>query len=137
MKRIVGFSCVGLLLAALNLLDAPAGDSLFLKVAPDCVTTTVFQDGRIRFYRRVTDVSLYDAAYPTVMYYQDKLGGSGLQHLFACGYNADVRMALAEVQFCRADRDRSAIAHTRPAEERIAPKLSTGYWALCRNCSAA
>jgi len=85
-------------LAALNLFNAPAGDSLFLKVAPDCVTTTVFQDGRIRFYRRVTDVSLYDAAYPTVMYYQDKLGGSGIQHLFVCGYSTDLRPALAEVQ---------------------------------------
>jgi type IV pilus assembly protein PilM len=85
-------------LALLNLFHAPAGDSLFLKVAPDCVTTTVFQDGRIRFYRRVTDVSLYDAAYPTVMYYQDKLGGSGLQHLFVCGYDMDARPGLAEVQ---------------------------------------
>ena len=85
-------------LAVLNLFNAPARDSLFLKIAPDCVTTTVFQDGRIRFYRRVTDVSLYDAAYPTVMYYQDKLGGSGLQHLFVCGYNADERPGLAEVQ---------------------------------------
>jgi type IV pilus assembly protein PilM len=85
-------------LAVLNLFHPPAGDSLFLKVAPDCVTTTVFQDRRIHFYRRVTDVSLYDAAYPTVMYYQDKLGGSGLQHLFVCGYDSDLGPPLNEVQ---------------------------------------
>jgi len=30
--------------AVMNLVHAPAGDSLFLKVAPDCVTTSVFQD---------------------------------------------------------------------------------------------
>jgi type IV pilus assembly protein PilM len=85
-------------LAVLNLFNAPAGDCLYLKVAPDCVTTTVFKNRRMQFYRRVTDSSLYDAAYPTVMYYQDKLGGSGLQHLFVCGYNSDVRPSLTEIQ---------------------------------------
>src|SRR5262249_18948898 len=61
-------------LAALNLLNSPAGDNLVLKVAPDCVTTTIFKDNAIQFYRRIADApSLYDAAYPTVMYYQDKL----------------------------------------------------------------
>jgi type IV pilus assembly protein PilM len=85
-------------LAALNLFQPPLGDSLVLKIAPDCVTTTVFQNRRIHFYRRVTEASLYDAAYPTVMYYQDKLGGSGLQHLFVCGYDSDVQPSLNEVQ---------------------------------------
>jgi len=86
-------------LAALNLFNAPAGDSLVLKAAPDCVTTTIFKDGRIQFYRRVADASsLYDATYPTVMYYQDKLGGSRLQHLFVCSYDQDVRMSTSELQ---------------------------------------
>jgi type IV pilus assembly protein PilM len=86
-------------LAALNLFNAPAGDSLVLKAAPDCVTTTVFKDGRMQFYRRVADASsLYDATYPTVMYYQDKLGGSRLQHLFLCGYDQDVSMSTSELQ---------------------------------------
>ena len=86
-------------LAALNVLNAPAGDVLFLKIAPDCITTTVFQDKRMRFYRRVTDVvSLYDAVYPTVMYYQDKLGGHAFQHLFVCGYDSDIRTLVAEIQ---------------------------------------
>src|SRR5207245_10092745 len=84
-------------LATLNLFRAPAGDSLFLKIASDCVTTTVFKDQRIQFYRRVTEASLYDASYPTVMYYQDKLGGTGLQHLFVCGYDLDIRPALSEL----------------------------------------
>jgi hypothetical protein len=86
-------------LAALNLFNPPAGDSLILKLAPDCVTTTVFKDGRLQFYRRVADApSLYDAAYPTVMYYQDKLGGTGLRHLFVCGYDQDVGMTTSELQ---------------------------------------
>jgi type IV pilus assembly protein PilM len=85
-------------LAALNLFEPPAGDTLFLKVAPDCITTTVFQDQRIKFYRRVTDATLYDAVYPTVMYYQDKLGGKAMQHLFVCGYESDLRSQLGEVQ---------------------------------------
>jgi type IV pilus assembly protein PilM len=85
-------------LGLLNLLQPPAGDSLVLKVAPDCVTTTVFQNRRMQFYRRVTDMSLYDAAYPTAMYYQDKLGGAGFQHLFVCGYDSDLRPQLAELQ---------------------------------------
>ena len=85
-------------LAALNLFDPPVRDTLFLKVAPDCITTTVFQNQRIQFYRRVTDVSLYDAVYPTVMYYQDKLGGKAIEQLFVCGYDTDIRTQLDEVQ---------------------------------------
>jgi type IV pilus assembly protein PilM len=85
-------------LAALNLFEPPAGDALFLKAAPDCITTTVFQERRIRFYRRVTDATLYDAVYPTVMYYQDKLGGRAIEHLFVCGYDADLQSQLGEVR---------------------------------------
>ena len=85
-------------LAALNVFVPPPGDALFVKIAPDCVTTTVFQNRRVQFYRRVTDVSLSDAVYPTVLYYQDKLGGSALQQLYVCGYDDDVRMELEEIQ---------------------------------------
>ena len=85
-------------LAALNVFTPPSGDALFVKVAPDCVTTTVFQGRRIQFYRRVTDASLYDAIYPTVLYYQDKLGGNALQHLYVCGYDGDLQMSLEQVQ---------------------------------------
>jgi type IV pilus assembly protein PilM len=86
-------------LAVLELLKPPAGDSLVLKVSRDCVTTTIFKDGRIQFYRRIADAaSPYDAAYPTVMYYQDKLSGTGLRHLFVCGYDQDLRPTMAELQ---------------------------------------
>ncbi len=85
-------------LAALNLLPPPASDTLFLKIAPDCITTSVLQRGRIQFYRRVVDVSVYDAVYPTVMYYQDKLGGKALERLIVCGYDADVRSSIADLQ---------------------------------------
>jgi hypothetical protein len=46
----------------------------------------------------VTDASLYDAVYPTVLYYQDKLGGNALQHLYVCGYDGDLQMSLEEIQ---------------------------------------
>ena len=85
-------------LAALNLLTAPAGDTLFVKVAPDCVTTTVFQNRRVQFYRRVTDVSLYDAVYPTVLYHQDKLGGQTFERLYVCGYDADLQGPMDDLQ---------------------------------------
>jgi len=85
-------------LATLNLVRSLDGDTLIVKVAPDCVTTTVFQDGRLQFYRRVTDVSVYDAVYPTLLYYQDKLGGSAFQRLYVCGYDNDLRGSLDEVQ---------------------------------------
>jgi type IV pilus assembly protein PilM len=84
-------------LAAMNLLHAPAGDALFVKVAPDCITTTVFQNRRVQFYRRVTDSSMYDAVYPTLMYYQDKLGGKALEQLFVCGYGQDLSASLEEI----------------------------------------
>jgi len=85
-------------LAALNLLTPPAGDTLFLKVAPDCVTTTIFQNRRMQFYRRVTDMSLYDAVFPTILYYQDKLAGKALERLYVCGYDDDLRGPLDEIQ---------------------------------------
>jgi hypothetical protein len=85
-------------LAALNLVTAPVGDALFLKIGPDSMTTTIFQNRRVQFYRRVTDVSAYDAVYPTVMYYQDKLGGQRLDHIYVCGYDTDLRYSLDEIQ---------------------------------------
>jgi hypothetical protein len=71
---------------------------LFLKIAPDCVTTTIFQNRRMQFYRRVTDVSLYDAVFPTVLYYQDKLGGQSLRRLYVCGYDKDLQAPLQEIE---------------------------------------
>ena len=85
-------------LATLNLLGTPSDDTLFLKIAPACMTTTIFRHGRIQFYRRVIDMSLYDAVYPTVMYYQDKLGGKTLERLVVCGYDSDIRASTAELQ---------------------------------------
>jgi hypothetical protein len=85
-------------LAALNLFIPPANDALFVKVAPDCITTTVFQNRRLQFYRRVTDLPLYDAVYPTVMYYQDKLGGKVLERLVVCGYDSDIRESLEQIR---------------------------------------
>jgi type IV pilus assembly protein PilM len=84
--------------AALNLLTTVTGDTLFVKIAPDCITTTVFQNRRIQFYRRVTDVSLYDAVYPTVLYYQDKLGGQTFERLCVCGYDENLQPSLDEIQ---------------------------------------
>ena len=85
-------------LATLNLFQPPVADTLFLKEAPDSVTTTVFQNRRIQFYRRVTGVSLYDAVYPTMLYYQDKLGGKTIEQLYVCGYDSDLRSPLSDLQ---------------------------------------
>jgi Tfp pilus assembly PilM family ATPase len=85
-------------LAALNLFTPPPADSLFLKIAPTCITTTVFQQGRMQFYRRVVEVSAYEAVYSTLMYYQDKLGGTALGQLVVCGYDTDVRGSIQELQ---------------------------------------
>lgn len=85
-------------LAALNLFVPPATDALFVKVAPDCITTTVYQNRRVQFYRRVTDLQLYDAVYPTIMYYQDKLGGRSLEQFVLCGYDSDLRDPAEEIR---------------------------------------
>jgi hypothetical protein len=85
-------------LAALNLFVAPPGDCLVVKVAPDCVTTTIFQNRRAQFYRRVTDMSVYDAVYPTILYYQDKLGGQTISAVYVCGYDGDLRAAFDEIR---------------------------------------
>ena len=74
-------------LAALNLYQPPEGDSIYVKATPDAITTTIFRGGAPRFYRRVGDMPLYDAVYPTILYYQDKLGGTGRVNLCVCGYD--------------------------------------------------
>jgi type IV pilus assembly protein PilM len=87
-------------LAAMNLYpSASAGsrpeDSVFVKISPDSIATMVFQNDRPRFYRRVADMSLYDAVYPTMMYYQDKLGGTMLAGAIVCGYDKSL---LSEIE---------------------------------------
>jgi len=85
-------------LAALNLLEVPPGDFLFLKIAPSCIATTIFRNGQAEFYRKVSEVTLFDAIYPTLMYYQDKLNGSGLTGVTVCGYDEDISVELSELQ---------------------------------------
>jgi len=88
-------------LAVMNLFPAggaPKEDVLLVKIAPDSITTTVFQNNRPRFYRRVGRIPVYDAVYPTMMYYQDKLGGTTLASALVCGYDKDPHAEIAELQ---------------------------------------
>ncbi len=85
-------------LAALSLFDVPKGDVIFLKIAPGCISTMVFQDGRPEFYRKVPEMPLFDAIYPTLMYYQDKLGGKGLNSVTVCGYEGDLKLELSDLE---------------------------------------
>lgn len=85
-------------LAALNLHTVSNEDFIFMKIAPGCIATTVFQKGRPEFYRKVPEMPLYDAIYPTLMYYQDKLGGAGISGVTLCGYDSDVRSEMSELQ---------------------------------------
>jgi type IV pilus assembly protein PilM len=73
-------------------------DVLFVKVAPDSIATIVFQNRRPRFYRRVGEMPLYDAVYPTMMYYQDKLGGTTLSSATVCGYDSDLFSEMEELE---------------------------------------
>jgi type IV pilus assembly protein PilM len=75
-----------------------ADDTLFIKIASDSVATTIFQSHRPRFYRRVTDMPLYDAVYPTMMYYQDKLGGHVLSNAMLCGYDKTLTLEMDELE---------------------------------------
>ncbi len=75
--------------AAFNLLDLGSGDTLFVKLGPSSITTSVFVEGELKFYRKVPSQSAYEAVYPTIMYYQDKLGGSHIRQLIVCGYDGD------------------------------------------------
>lgn len=85
-------------LAALNLFAIPSGDVLFLKIAPECIATTIFRNGQAEFYRKVAETPLFDAIYPTLMYYQDKLNGTGLTGVTVCGYDMDLGSELLELQ---------------------------------------
>jgi hypothetical protein len=73
-------------------------DVLFVKVSPDSIATTVYQNRRPRFYRRVGEMPLYDAVYPTMMYYQDKLGGTSLSYATVCGYDRDLHSDMEELE---------------------------------------
>jgi hypothetical protein len=85
-------------MAALNLMSVPTEDALFVKVAPDCVTTTVFQNKRMKFYRRVSEMGLFESIYPTVLYYQDKLSGTTIKQMTVCTYDLEMRVQIAELQ---------------------------------------
>ncbi len=88
-------------LATMNLYPAATtgqDDVLLVKISPDSITTTIFQKDRPRFYRRVGRIPVYDAVYPTIMYYQDKLGGSTLASAMVCGYDRDPQSEPAELQ---------------------------------------
>lgn len=82
-------------LAALNLLDgdSPVDEALFVKSSRAAIVTTIVKGGRLRFYRRLPrPVSLEDAIYPTLMYYQDKLGegaGGGIGEVILCSETGD------------------------------------------------
>jgi hypothetical protein len=76
-------------LAALNLVEAREGDTLFVKAAPGCITTTIIQNDRIQFTRRVAEMPLYEAVYPTFQYYQDKVGGRGFSRVVVCSDQTD------------------------------------------------
>jgi type IV pilus assembly protein PilM len=88
--------------AAMSLQPAKAAgireDVLFVKIAPDSIATTVFQNQRPRFYRRVAEMPIYDAVYPTLMYYQDKLGGTTLASATVCGYDRVVHSEMDELE---------------------------------------
>jgi hypothetical protein len=84
-------------LATLNLLRPSEEEILFVKVAPGSITTSVFRNQRLRFYRRVSEMPIYEAVYPTMLYYQDKLMGSGIQRIVVCGYEDNGRGVIAEL----------------------------------------
>jgi hypothetical protein len=74
-----------------------AGDALLVKVAPDSIATIVFQNNRPKFYRRVGEMRLHDAVYPTMMYYQDKLAGTTLSSVTVCRYDRDLESEMSEL----------------------------------------
>lgn len=71
--------------SALNLLHGDGNDVLFVKKSTTSVTTSILMEGGLRFYRKIPTGPLYEAAYPTLMYYQDRLGGTGLGEVVLCG----------------------------------------------------
>lgn len=85
-------------LAVLSLFPPPVEDVMLVKLAPESITTTIFQNRRPQFIRRVGNIEVYDAVYPTVMYYQDKLGGAVLSGALVCGYDRDPRAEIEALQ---------------------------------------
>lgn len=84
-------------LAVLGLFPDSGGDRLFIHKGDTAVTTTILSGGQILFYRKVPALPLYEAAYPTFVYYQDKLSGAGLEGIVVCGdVSADDRAELEQ-----------------------------------------
>jgi Tfp pilus assembly PilM family ATPase len=111
--------------AAFNLMELGGGDTLFVKLGPSSITTSVFVEGRLKFYRKVARQPIYEAVYPTIMYYQDKLGGSHIRQLIVCGYDSDTPVA---------DMDLSKLAlpvrqlHSSDLEDMYKPALGALQW---------
>ena len=82
-------------LATLNLLRPPVEDTLFVKIAPGCVTTTVFQKQRFQFYRRVPEMPIYRRR----LSYGHVLPGQvdaevGFERVVVCSYDGDTRRVM-------------------------------------------
>jgi hypothetical protein len=77
---------------------APGEDALLVKLCSDGITTTVFQNRHPRFFRRVGAMPAFDAVYPTLMYYQDKLGGRAFAHVWVCGYDREPHAEIEELR---------------------------------------
>ena len=81
----------------------PDGDWLLVNVSADLTSVAIFRGATLVVFRSRgadADGSLADLVHQTAMYYEDRLGGAGLQRVLQCGVPtvseaADLRSSLA------------------------------------------
>lgn len=85
--------------AALNLARdvADTGDRLFVKIGPEAIVSAIVRGDLLRFYRKVPRSGrIEESVHPTLMYYQDHLGGEAGGRITDAILCADIGDAVAD-----------------------------------------
>lgn len=86
------FNVINALLAT----DAAMGDSLLVHIRPDYSSVAILRGGDLVFFRNRAaegEGSLIDLVHQTAMYYEDRLGGAGIERVVLTGAHTAARPA--------------------------------------------
>jgi type IV pilus assembly protein PilM len=120
------FNVINTVLAAA---ESSPGDWLLVNVSADWTSVAILRGADLIFFRSrgaEGDVTLADLVHQTAMYYEDRLGGSGLGRVLLCGASiADPRQA-AEVEWLRRSLEERLATTVEPVDPRRAAALPDG-----------
>jgi Tfp pilus assembly PilM family ATPase len=105
----------------------PVGDWLLVNVAPDYVTLAILRGPHLLFFRNraaETDGTLADLVHQTAMYYEDRLGGGGFEHVLLAGAGGGGARRAGDVELVRRSLQQRLEATVDTVDPRAAVTLT-------------